>query len=158
MDRRATPPKRVTSPIWGTPPPCKQALSVTNYFVQLQFLMFPLYKVEYYISRNSARFRQILMSRFWYFVICTRRYGETAIFGDVHPNYNNMLSNDADYGHSPIWTKAKKVTSFDQKRQNHTCQHKKHCFLKLWILDRVIGQLSGRVWTADCRLRTRGKM
>ena len=26
MDRRATPPKRVTSPIWGTPPPCKQAL------------------------------------------------------------------------------------------------------------------------------------
>ena len=23
MDRRVTPPKRVTSPIWGTPPPCK---------------------------------------------------------------------------------------------------------------------------------------
>ena len=28
MDRRATPPKRVTSPIWGTPPPCKQALNL----------------------------------------------------------------------------------------------------------------------------------
>ena len=28
MDRRATPPKRVTSPIWGPPPPCKQALTV----------------------------------------------------------------------------------------------------------------------------------
>ena len=27
IDRRVTPPKRVTSPIWGTPPPCKQALS-----------------------------------------------------------------------------------------------------------------------------------
>ena len=27
MDRRVTPPKRVTSPIWGSPPPCKQALS-----------------------------------------------------------------------------------------------------------------------------------
>ena len=26
MDRSVTPPKRVTSPIWGTPPPCKQAL------------------------------------------------------------------------------------------------------------------------------------
>ena len=26
MDTRATPPKRVTSPIWGTPSPCKQAL------------------------------------------------------------------------------------------------------------------------------------
>ena len=30
MDRRATPPKRVTSPIWGTPPPCKQALRETR--------------------------------------------------------------------------------------------------------------------------------
>ena len=27
-DRRVTPPKRVTSTIWGTPPPCKQALRV----------------------------------------------------------------------------------------------------------------------------------
>ena len=26
MDRRVTPPKRVTSSIWCTPPPCKQAL------------------------------------------------------------------------------------------------------------------------------------
>ena len=26
MDRRATPPKQVTSPTWGPPPPCKQAL------------------------------------------------------------------------------------------------------------------------------------
>ena len=26
MDRRVTPPKRVTSPAWGPPPPCKQAL------------------------------------------------------------------------------------------------------------------------------------
>ena len=28
MDRRSTPPKRVTSPNWGPPPPCKQALSL----------------------------------------------------------------------------------------------------------------------------------
>ena len=26
MDRRVTPPKRVTSPTWGPPPPGKQAL------------------------------------------------------------------------------------------------------------------------------------
>ena len=26
MDRRVTSPKGVTSPSWGTPPPCKQAL------------------------------------------------------------------------------------------------------------------------------------
>ena len=28
MDRRVTPPMRVTSPTWGPPPPCKQALSL----------------------------------------------------------------------------------------------------------------------------------
>ena len=28
MDRRVTPPKRVTSPTWGSPPPCNQALSL----------------------------------------------------------------------------------------------------------------------------------
>ena len=27
MDWWVTQPKRVTSPIWGTPPPCKQALN-----------------------------------------------------------------------------------------------------------------------------------
>ena len=26
MDRQVTPPKLVTSPTWGPPPPCKQAL------------------------------------------------------------------------------------------------------------------------------------
>ena len=30
MDRRVTPPKRVTSPTWGPPPPCKQALNFIN--------------------------------------------------------------------------------------------------------------------------------
>ena len=30
MDGRVTPPKRVTSPTWDPPPPCKQALSFTN--------------------------------------------------------------------------------------------------------------------------------
>ena len=31
MDRRVTPPKRVTSPTWVPPPPCKQALSYWKY-------------------------------------------------------------------------------------------------------------------------------
>ena len=30
MDRRVTPPKRVTSPTWGPPPPCKQALKLSS--------------------------------------------------------------------------------------------------------------------------------
>ena len=29
MDRRYTPPKRVTSPTWGPPPPYRQALTLT---------------------------------------------------------------------------------------------------------------------------------
>ena len=29
MERPVTPPKRVTSPTWGPPPPCKQALRMT---------------------------------------------------------------------------------------------------------------------------------
>ena len=31
MDRRVTPPKQVTSPTWGPPPPCKQALNLLHF-------------------------------------------------------------------------------------------------------------------------------
>ena len=42
MDRRVTPPKRVTSPTWGPPPPCKQALrkrvrAVSNFITLAPF-------------------------------------------------------------------------------------------------------------------------
>ena len=30
MDRRVTPPGRVTSPTWGSPPPCKHALIIIS--------------------------------------------------------------------------------------------------------------------------------
>ena len=30
MDRRVTPPKLVTMPTWGPPPPCKEALKVSS--------------------------------------------------------------------------------------------------------------------------------
>ena len=33
MNGRVTPPKQVTSPTWGPPPPCKQALSGAIIFV-----------------------------------------------------------------------------------------------------------------------------
>ena len=33
MDRRVTPPKRVTSPTWGSSPPCKQALNQESTFM-----------------------------------------------------------------------------------------------------------------------------
>ena len=35
MDRRVTPPTQVTSPIWGPPPPCKQALNLNNFKFKL---------------------------------------------------------------------------------------------------------------------------
>ena len=41
MDRRVTPPKRVTSPTWGPPPPCKQAL--IEAYIQLKLHPFPVY-------------------------------------------------------------------------------------------------------------------
>ena len=33
MDRRVTSPKRVTSPIWGPPPPRKQALNLSLFAI-----------------------------------------------------------------------------------------------------------------------------
>ena len=38
MDRSVTPPKRVTSPIWGTPPPRKQALNLFTVMTQTSHL------------------------------------------------------------------------------------------------------------------------
>ena len=37
-DRRVTSPKRVTSPTWGPPPPCKQALRLPCYNHKLRYL------------------------------------------------------------------------------------------------------------------------
>ena len=38
MDRRVTPKKRVTSPTWGLPPPCKQALREVLIIFWMKFL------------------------------------------------------------------------------------------------------------------------
>ena len=38
MDRRVTPPKRVTSPTWGPLPPCKQALREVLIIFWMKFL------------------------------------------------------------------------------------------------------------------------
>ena len=39
MDRRVTPPKRVISPSWGYPLPCKRALTNVLYKVSLTFFV-----------------------------------------------------------------------------------------------------------------------
>ena len=40
MERRVTPPRRVTSPTWGPPPPCKQDLSRLVYSSSMQCVWF----------------------------------------------------------------------------------------------------------------------
>ena len=39
MDRQVTPPKRVTLPTWGPPPPCKQALNLLFCLVLVRLLL-----------------------------------------------------------------------------------------------------------------------
>ena len=58
MDRRVTPPKRVTSPSWGPPPPCKQALSATfefrfESFKSISLLILFVYKLMIGSSKNN---------------------------------------------------------------------------------------------------------
>ena len=57
MDRRVNPPKRVTSPTWGPPPPCKQALnevrhqiSRSDWFSCKLFVNFPYTSVENFFA------------------------------------------------------------------------------------------------------------
>ena len=45
MDRRVTPPKRVTSPTWSPPPPCKQAL-ILKLGLSYSFVCFDLLKYD----------------------------------------------------------------------------------------------------------------
>ena len=47
MDRRATPPKRVTSPTWGPLPPCKQALNYVSCNVKVDSLTFISFQENY---------------------------------------------------------------------------------------------------------------
>ena len=53
MDRRVTPPKRVTSPTWGPPPPYKQAVK-------------GLYHALYYLFQNiKGIFESIEFRNLW---------------------------------------------------------------------------------------------
>ena len=59
MDRRVTPPKRVTSPIWGPPPQCEQARS-SPYAVRILYdsdfirIAFKLKVIQYYFTEFVA--------------------------------------------------------------------------------------------------------
>ena len=52
MDRRVAPLKRVTSPTWGPPPPCKQALIVIalSYVRPKRLIFIPVVEEELQLS------------------------------------------------------------------------------------------------------------
>ena len=66
MDRRVTPPKRVTSPTWGPPPPCKQVLNnlgLKNLFRRLSlFQQSWIQKGEHERSGNCFHFVRLMWS------------------------------------------------------------------------------------------------
>ena len=51
VERWVTPPRRVTSPTWGPPPPCKQALSSSTFSV-LRLPDWALHNRTWYRARN----------------------------------------------------------------------------------------------------------
>ena len=50
MDRRVTPPRRVTSPTWGPPPPCKHALKHTVVATFIIWLVFVLNAAIFFLE------------------------------------------------------------------------------------------------------------
>ena len=74
MDRRVTPPKRATSPTWGPPPPCKQALKGHDEVDHLAFDwcffgQFKLTEIWIYRLLKRAFSRNIFLAFFGTFYI-----------------------------------------------------------------------------------------
>ena len=65
MDKRVTPPKRVTSPTWGPPPPCKQAVS------------------HEFFSEIYVRDRKPLLNVAWW----KRYFHRSLILSELKPDY-----------------------------------------------------------------------
>ena len=65
MDRRITPPKRVTSATWGPPPPFKQALRMipTSYIINIRIIVYAKYYIKIARGVIMMRFHRILLLR-----------------------------------------------------------------------------------------------
>ena len=63
MDRRVTPPKRVTSLLWGTPPSCKQALSQSKKRANSDVHKF---------SRASCQLQLFVLNSYWFLGLSSR--------------------------------------------------------------------------------------
>ena len=81
MNRLVTPPKRVTSPSWGPPTPCKQALKIHDYIPSS-------IEVIKYLEYTSYSYRWVPASKDF---TCTRALFN--LFRNVM-NYSNLLKID----------------------------------------------------------------
>ena len=70
MDRRLTPTKRVTSPTWGPPPPCKQALCPVTPTHFLNHSLNPLLTMFKPLIHSAPFLRFSLMLLYTNFFIC----------------------------------------------------------------------------------------
>ena len=68
MDGRVTPRKRVTSPTWGPPPPCKQALNLSQNFFDLD-TYFSKRRVLRVSKRDLERENSTSVDRDWIFFL-----------------------------------------------------------------------------------------
>ena len=66
MDRWVTPPKRVTSPNWGPPPPCKQAPKLYFFKPKLYLQMFTKIGVA-----NHYKLRQLYAYAHDSWILCS---------------------------------------------------------------------------------------
>ena len=92
MDSRVTPPKQVTSPTWGPPPPCKQALSLSAGWVN--FIVWSWYfSVLFQCCFHSTRFVSTSGNSF----NCLKKHGATFSLLNIASGLNarvmmNMLA------------------------------------------------------------------
>ena len=59
MDRQVTPPKRDTSPTWGPPPPCKQALNMITGVKKLNKVFLEIGRALFGLLRYSKNLRRL---------------------------------------------------------------------------------------------------
>ena len=64
MDWQVAPPTRVTSPTWGPPPPCKQALKEGYVFTPPKRVTSPIWDPPPPCNQNLSMYRGALVSGF----------------------------------------------------------------------------------------------
>ena len=96
MDRRVTPPRRVTSPTWGPPPPCKHALKhtvVAKFIIWLVFVLNAAIFFQNYLISLRCSYTAIplcvLISVFSYtWIFFTLRHHQTHVQTELHAQYD----------------------------------------------------------------------